>query len=436
MTKEHPSLKKLPDTPGVYFFLGAKRDVLYVGKATSLRDRVKSYFSKDLGATRGMRIVHMVEKAKRIDFRQTDSVLEALILEAKLIKELRPTYNADGKDDKSYNYLVITTNEPYPRLLTIRGKELEQVASGEWMVDSEKQGTIRRNRNEARHYSLLTAHTSLPVYGPFVHAGQFKDALKMIRRIFPYYDTTRPVDELIKNGDKKLRFNQSIGVYPHANMTPVEYARTVRHIRLFFDGRKKELVRRLERDMHAYAKKQEFEKAAVAKKQLFALQHLQDVSLIRKESSTTDTPSVRIEAYDVAHLSGTDMVGVMTVVEGNEPQKQEYRTFNIKTVTKSNDPAALREILGRRLAHTEWPFPRLIVVDGGTAQLNVARRVLEEAGVAIPVVAVTKDERHRPKVIRGPAEWRRTYSTAILLANSEAHRFSLARHVRKRKLGS
>jgi excinuclease UvrABC nuclease subunit len=409
MTNNHTSLKKLPDTPGVYFFIGPKREVLYVGKATSLRSRVRSYFASDLVATRGKRIVQMVEHANRVEFRTTDSVLEALILEANLIKELKPSYNAFGKDDKSYNYLVITTDETWPRLLTVRGHELQA------------------------HIKELGSK-SIPVYGPFVHAAQFKEALKLIRRIFPYFDTKHLVDQLAQKKDKKLTFNQTIGVYPPANTTPAEYARTIRHIRLFFDGRKKELVRRLERDMHTFAKKQQFEKAAQAKRQLFALRHLEDVSLIKhiSKSASSDVETVRIEAYDVAHLQGTSMVGVMTVVEGGEPQKKEYRTFNIMGVTKTNDTAALKEVLERRLAHPEWPYPRLIVVDGGTAQLNAAKKVLTDAGIEIPVVAVTKDERHRPKVIRGPATYRTRYASDILLANSEAHRFSLARHRRKR----
>lgn len=433
MQHDHPSLKKLPDTPGVYFFLGPRREVLYVGKATSLRDRVRSYFASDLAATRGLRIVQMVEKAKRVDFREADSVLEALILEANLIKELRPTYNADGKDDKSYNYLVITTGEAYPRLLTVRGKELTLSLEG---LERGCRGEVIGDRSETssharRTFNLQPKTCNLPTYGPFVHAGQFKEALKLIRRIFPYYDTKQPVEALIAKGDRRVRFNQTIGVYPSADTTPTEYARTIRHIRLFFDGRKKELVRRIERDMHAFAKRQEFEKAAHAKKQLFALRHLEDVSLLRRESTDRDAQAIRIEAYDVAHLGGRAMVGVMTVVEGGEAVKSAYRTFTITSVTKSNDTAALSEMLSRRLAHTEWPYPRLVVVDGSTAQLRAAKRVLSEAGVEIPVVAVTKDTHHRPRVIQGPATYRRTYAGDILLANSEAHRFSLATHRKK-----
>lgn len=411
MIRDHASIRKLPDTPGVYFFIGPKRNVLYVGKATSLKDRVRSYFASDLVRTRGAHIVSMVEQARRVEYRATDSVLEALILEAKLIKNFKPAYNTRDKDDKSFNYLIITTHEEFPRLLTVRGKDIET--------------TI--------HNLQGADHSPLPVYGPFPHASQFKEALVLIRKIFPYYDTQKPVDGLQEAHDRKLRFNESIGIYPPAGTTVQEYARTIRHIRLFFDGKKKQLIRTLERDMHRYANIQHFEDAAIAKRQLFALRHINDVSLIRRSSEGREnTPPIRIEGYDVAHLSGKDMVGVMTVVENGEVQKKEYRTFSVKTVSKSNDTQALREILSRRLGHPEWQYPKLIVVDGGKAQLAIARTTLRESGVEIPVVAVTKDERHRPRTIQGPIKMRDAYQRDILLVNAEAHRFSLALHKKKR----
>jgi excinuclease ABC subunit C len=349
----------------------------------------------------------MVEEAKRIDFRETDSVLEALILEAKLIKELKPRYNTRDKDDKSWNYLVITTDETFPRLVTVRGKDLFSP--------------------QGEHYRTL------PTYGPFVHGTQFKEALKIIRKIFPYYDTKSPVDALRSKDDRKLRFNETIGIYPSRETSPQEYGRTITHIRMFFEGRKKQLLTALERDMKRCARVQEFEQAGRLKRQLFALQHINDIALIRRERTLGERhTSFRIEGYDVAHLSGQDMVGVMTVVEGGEPNKAEYRTFTIRSVEKSNDTRALQEILERRLAHPEWSYPRLIVVDGGKAQLNIARYVCAQAGVTIPIVAVTKDERHQPKAIIGAYKEAREYPRDILLVNAEAHRFSLAQHTRKR----
>ncbi len=418
MLRAHPSVSALPDTPGVYFFIGARREVLYVGKATSLTDRVRSYFAADLATTRGLHMVHMVEEAKRVDFRATDSVLEALILEAKCIKELKPRYNTRDKDDKSWNYVVLTVHEPFPRVLVVRGKELE--------------AKLRE------HASTSNVDAEPPYFGPFVHAAQLKEALKLIRKIFPFYDTTLPVLSLRARADRKLRFNESIGVYPPEGTTENEYARTVKHLRLLFEGKKQHLLRSLERDMHACARKEAFEEAQRIKRQIEALRHINDVSLLRRgaDDAERECDEVRVEAYDVAHLQGGDMVGVMTVVVGGEPRTSEYRSFTIRSVTQSNDTAALREVLMRRFGHPEWEYPRVLVVDGGKAQLNVARAVMREIGIELPVVAVTKDEHHRPKELIGALTWRTTHAREALLANAEAHRFSIAKHraVRRRAL--
>jgi excinuclease ABC subunit C len=141
----------------------------------------------------------------------------------------------------------------------------------------------------------------------------------------------------------------------------------------------------------------------------------------------------RLEAYDIAHLSGTQMVGVMTVIENSNSNKNEYRKFIVRGFDKANDAGALREILVRRLAHTEWPYPSAIVVDGNIIQTNVATEVLNELQLNIPVIAVTKDERHRPKSISGSQEIIEAHKFAILLANSEAHRFALTFHKDRRK---
>jgi len=410
MTRDHTSVKKLPDMPGVYFFVGTQRKILYIGKATSLRDRVRSYFASDLVRTRGAHMVKMVDEAVRVDFRETDSVLEALILEAKLIKEFKPPYNTRDKDDKSFNYLVITTNEQWPRLLTVRGKDLE------------------------RQLHLLTGgkHINLPVFGPFVQGGQFKEALRIIRAIFPFYDTKHPVDELKAKDDRKLRFNSSIGVYPSESTSDKEYARTIRHIKYFFEGKKQVLLRSLERDMNRLAKKQDFEAAAEVKRQLFALQHINDVSLLKRERTGNESHPVRVEGYDVAHLAGKDTVGVMVVVEQGEPNKKEYRAFNIRQSKEGSDTDALHELLERRFSHPEWKYPRLVVLDGGRAQMNVARRVMQNAGIDIPLVAVTKNDKHQPSRIQGPIKLRTAHHSDILLTNSEAHRFALAVHKKKR----
>jgi excinuclease ABC subunit C len=202
---------------------------------------------------------------------------------------------------------------------------------------------------------------------------------------------------------------------------------------MFLSGRGRELRAMLEREMRRAAKEERFEDAVARRRELFALDHIQDVSLIKDEnpislsSSGRSNIGMRIEAYDVAHLSGTSAIGVMAVVQDGVPLKNEYRTFNIRGVMKNDDIASLKEILLRRIRHPEWQLPKAIVVDGGTVHKKAAESVLVGAGISVPVVAVVKDERHRPREVIG-ARHAGVGEADAVLANSEAHRFSLARH--------
>lgn len=419
MQKSDLATFNLPDVPGVYLFKQGRK-VLYVGKATSLRDRVRSYFDDDLIATRGPRVVDMVTKADRIIYETTPTVLEALVREAMLIKKYMPKANVDGKDDKSFLYAVIT-EEDIPRVLVVRGKDIDF-------------------KNQLSQGVALRA-----IYGPFPSGAQLREGLRLIRRIFPFFDTEKPIDFAQgkpfgkgKHQQAKIEFNAQIKQYPRT-FDPKEYKRTIRHVMLFLSGKGKELRILLQKEMHSAAKEERFEDALRARKQLFALDHIQDVSLIKDENLQGSTlaqnsqgqTSVRIEGYDTAHLAGTNAIGVMTVLIDGKPSKRDYRTFRIRGVQKNDDIASLREILSRRLAHSEWRFPSAIVIDGGTTHKKVAESVLAEAGVAIPVVAVVKDERHRPREVLGAKRARMSDADAVL-ANSEAHRFSLARHQQAR----
>jgi excinuclease ABC subunit C len=180
--------------------------------------------------------------------------------------------------------------------------------------------------------------------------------------------------------------------------------------------------------MKAFAKEERFEEAAQARKQLFALDHIQDVSLIKEDRGENVGP--RIEAYDTAHISGTNAIGVMTVVENGMPQKKDYRTFRIRGYggkSTNDDIASLKEILSRRLGHPEWPLPKAFIVDGGKTHKKAAEEVLKEAGIGLPVIAVVKDEKHRPREVLGGMRAGVSDADAVL-ANSEAHRFSLTKH--------
>ena len=190
--------------------------------------------------------------------------------------------------------------------------------------------------------------------------------------------------------------------------------------------------------MQSFAKEKEFEKANLIKRTLFTLNHIQDISLIKDPSTslrTGDEEIFRIESYDIAHMSGQNVVGVMTVVEDGEIKKSEYRKFKIRENPGVNDTKALAEVLTRRLGHIEWRFPDLIVVDGGVAQKNAVSKILKNNHQNIPVVSVVKDERHRPKEILGDRSIALTagkkwseLEREILLSNSEAHRYAIGFH--------
>ncbi len=391
----------LPDTPGVYFWKQAGK-ILYIGKATSLRDRIRSYFSADLVWARGPRMVDMVFKSDSIEWLETDSVLEAMIAEANLIKKHWPDYNVKEKDDRSWNYVVIT-GDRFPRVLTIRGRTLE-------MKGQKKEPKIRVS------------------FGPFTNGSALREALTIIRKMFPFID--RHSSTKYTSG-----FYRQIDLAPDTATEKARllYKKNIEHIVLFFSGKKQKLMKVLEKEMKDCAHAREFEKAAEIKHKLWALNHIRDVALIKEDVKIFS--NYRIEAYDIAHMSGKDSAGVMTVICDGEVAKNEYRKFKLSPDIGNNDMASLREILERRLRHPEWKMPDLIVIDGGRGQLNLAEKVLKERGPAIPVVSVVKDERHKPADILGNPELVEKHKKAILLANSESHRFALAYHRKLRRIG-
>lgn len=397
----------IPDSPGVYYFLGPKREILYVGKATSLKDRVKSYFARDILLTRGPKIVKMLGEAELVDFKATDSVLEALILEANEIKKHQPVANSASKDDKTYNYVAIT-KEDFPKIVFVRGKELSL------MTDAKKRFS--------------------KVFGPFPHGGELREALKIIRRIFPYRDEKCKIAP--EGKPTRPCFNAQIGLCPGpcaGRISKAEYRKIIRHITLFFEGRKTALITSLEGEMKKLAKAREFEGAEKVKRQIFALDHIQDMALIKRDIEKSPTEEgFRIEAYDIAHLSGSNVVGVMTVVCDGELDKSQYRKFKIK-LDKNDDTKNLKEVLSRRLNHPEWTFPNLIAIDGGVGQLNAAKEVLKERGVNIDVVSIVKDDRHKAREILGLTD--KSHERAIILANAEAHRFAIGYHRKLRSKG-
>jgi len=400
MKKTDIDFKKLPDAPGVYRFIGLRKEVLYVGRATSLRDRVKSYFVSDISEIRSPLIAKIITDAKSISWEETDSVLEAIILEAKRIKELQPIGNTDLKDNKSFAFLAIT-DEEFPRFLIVRERELSLKVPKDKLIG---------------------------LYGPFTSAAILRGALKIIRKIFPFFDSSFSIDaRLTPAHAKTLRFNQSIGLYP-GELDATAYKKTVRHLVLFFEGKKRTLLSTLKREMKKAAKEERFEDAEGLKRQLFALTHIQDVSLIREELKNPTVADFRVEGYDVAHLRGESSRGVMAVVINGEATPKEYRTFTLRRTKAGDDIGGLTEILERRFSHPKWAHPQLVVIDGGRTHLSNTKKILNRIHVSADVVSVVKDERHRPREVLGQRNMTSTHESSILLANSEAHRFAIGRH--------
>jgi excinuclease ABC subunit C len=392
----------------VYFFVDAKKNILYVGKATSLRDRVKSYFVQDMLETRGAKIELMMEKIERIAFRKTDSVLEALLLESELIKSIQPPYNTSSKDDKSYNQVIIT-KEKYPRVLIVRSRDIDQ---GKFI--------------EPIKYS----------FGPFPDGSGLREAMKIIRRLFPFRDKCTPYALLSDKLKLKAKpcFSAQIGLCPGVctgQITAEGYQATLKNLKLFFEGKKNKVISSLEKSMHQAAEEQRFEDAQQIKRILFGLKHIEDMALVKNDLGVSERH--RIEAFDIAHVLGESAVGVMTVVQNSRIQTSEYRQFKLRAKHNGNDLTALEEILRRRFAHPEWPFPELVVVDGGEVHIALAVRVLEELGVGIPVLSVVKDERHRPRAVLGPEMLGERFKKEVFLANHEAHRFAITFHRKSRR---
>jgi excinuclease ABC subunit C len=401
-------IKELPKTPGVYLFMDKRGRVLYVGKATSLRDRVRQYFSGN--DSRGERIERLVRDSQDIVVEQTDSVLEALLLESVLIKKHQPKYNVEGKDDKSFSYFLIT-KEKFPRVLILRGTDFDKKKYQEKIY---KQGKV---------------------FGPYTSREQMRIALKIIRKIFPFHNRS----EHSEKGCLSYQIGLCPGPYDDA-ITVDEYKKNMRNISLFLSGRKKKLLKDLNRDMKKYAREEEFEKAEKIKKQIFALEHINDIALLKSESPTFGVPKVglsdevRIEAYDISHMDGKYTVASMVVSIEATIEYSKYRKFKIKSIDGIDDVGAMREVLARRLNHlSDWGVPNLIVLDGGKGHLNMAEDLWQKLDINIPVIAVAKGPTRKKLDIYEsklfPVD-KKLLQDKILLENlrEEAHRFAITYH--------
>ncbi|MBP9765807.1 MAG: GIY-YIG nuclease family protein [Candidatus Pacebacteria bacterium] len=423
MRKDEFKKYKLPEISGVYFFLDKKNksknnipkkeDILYIGKATILKDRISSYFNNDLINSRGIKIQSMIENTKDIFFLKTNSVLEAIILESKYIKEFQPFFNTKEKDDKSHSFVVFT-KEDFPRVLVIRGRDI---------IDNK----------------------ILKSFGPFVSKMELVEIMKIIRKIFPFRDKCDLPPKPIKgreflNINLKPCFNYQIGLCPGScigKISEKDYKKNLDAIEKILNSENVKLTEDLEKEMKKFAKINAFEKAKEARDKIFSLNHLREISLIKNNNLENENGEhFRIEAYDVAHISGTSRVGVMIVLEGGEFKKEDYKKFKLQEFI-NNDLLGLKEILERRFKHKEWKYPNLIVVDGGKTHLKFAKNILKNIlskkdSQEIKVLSVVKNDRHKAREILFDSAVEKLekerYNKSIILANNEAHRFAISYH--------
>ncbi|KKT48197.1 MAG: Excinuclease ABC C subunit domain protein [Parcubacteria group bacterium GW2011_GWC2_44_17] len=380
-----------------------KGEVIYVGRAGSLKKRVSSYFIKAHDAKTEALVSHVAS----IDCKKTDSVLEATFKEAELIKKHQPKYNIEQKDDKSFIYVVIT-KDIYPRVLVARGRELEKTPG------------------------LYQA-----VFGPFKSRDLVQSLLKLVRKIIPFSACKPPRDQ------KKIKpcFYNHLGLCPGVctlAITPREYKKIIKNLILFFSGKRKRVIANLVREMERLSKEEDFESAARIRNQLHNLKHICDVALMKKEEISR-IPFRRIEGYDVSNISGKYAVGSMVVFINGEPDKKEYRKFKIKTVEGINDTEMLKEILRRRFTHKEWSLPDLIFIDGGTAQVNAGVEIARSMNFFVPIVGIAKGKT-RKKVELIFNKEAKIFKKEIMelrelfaRVRDEAHRFALSYHKKLRK---
>jgi excinuclease ABC subunit C len=387
-------VKNFPQKPGVYLMKNKNGEIIYIGKASNLQKRVLSYFQK----AHDQRIEKLLQEVDDIAYQIQDTTIEALILESNLIKKYQPKYNIREKDDKSFLYILIT-NEKFPRVLLVRKKD------------------IKDNSGE--------------VFGPFTQAQNLRQALKIIRKIFPH--NLHPENKIPQD---KPCFDYQIGLCPGTciqKITPKEYAKTIKNIKLFLSGKKKKVLEKLKKEMETASKNLEFELAQKIKNQIFALTHIQDIALIQEDKFNLEEGAKRIEGYDISNISGKLAVGSMVVFLNDQPQKSEYKKFKIKTVNTINDVLMLKEVLERRFNHKEWTLPDLILIDGGKAQVNIAKKVLKKLKLNIPVIGIAKGPKRKKNEFIGKIP--NGFNKDLLIkVRDKAHRFALSYHRRIRKV--
>jgi len=395
-------IKRFPDKPGVYFMKDAAGRVIYIGKAVSLKKRLRSYFARNLVS---LKTQVLMGRVRRISCEVLESEHEALLREAELIKFYQPLFNISLRDDKSFPCILIT-QEDFPR-----------VAIG------------RRRRHEA----------GVDCFGPYTDATSLRRAMKILRKVFPFVSCRR--------FPKRACLHYHVGLCPapcERKISKRAYRERIRRLEDFLASRDEELIVDLSRRMHKYVAHERFEEAARLRDQLEVLSLL--ISLRPRAGSGVpaldeDFRSLglrrlprRIEAFDISNLQGEEPVGSMVSFYDGQPDKDNYRRFRIRTVTGIDDYAMMREVVRRRyvrLKEEGLRMPDMVLIDGGLGHLEAAASVLKELELGIPIIAIAKkEELIYTKGNRKPLRLRSASPLLHLVqrVRDEAHRFALKYH--------
>ena len=405
-------LSKLPVDPGVYFHKNAAGEIIYVGKAAVLKNRVRQYFQK---SHKDVKTEALVAEIADTDWIVVDTEMDALFLESEMIKRYMPKWNILLRDDKTVSYVRINMNDEVPYISFTR-----------------------------------TPMDDKAVYvGPFYGKSGVEKAVRILRRVFPYY--VRPY-----TGQKTL--DTDLGLTPGIEIgkcTSRDYKRNLRKLIRYLEGDREKLIHELEKTMNKEAAKGNYELAAEARDQLFGLKELKK-KIVFSDKEFLDIssdqalkqlqhilnlpqPPRRIEGYDISHQSGENTVGSMVVFINGAAARDEYRKFKIRT-SRNDDLKSMREMLTRRLKHKEWGFPDLILLDGGVTQVNTILPIVEPYG--IPVIGRDKSGDHTrnagvklviPSIPTSGLEYLELptnshVSRLIARVDEEAHRFAITYH--------
>lgn len=357
-------LKTLPSAPGVYFHKNAAGEVIYVGKAAVLKNRVRQYFQN---TEKDPKTTALVAEIEMTDWLVVDTEMDALFLESEMIKRYMPKWNILLRDDKTVSYVRIDMKSEVPYVTLTRNPEGD---------DAE-------------------------YIGPFYAKKTVNDALRILRKVFPYY---------IKPYDGKKTLDTDLGLNPGIEIgktTAKEYKKDLRKLIKYLEGGRKTLLTEIEKEMKYAAAEGKYEEAAKLRNQLFGLQGLRkkivfsdkefmDISqdeALKQLKDMLGLPEVpkRIEGYDISHQSGQDVVGSMVVFVNGASDRAEYRKFKLRN-QKNDDTGNLREVLERRLKHDEWEMPNLIILDGGAGQIGAVLDICREK--KIPVIGRNKSGDH------------------------------------------